>query len=144
MTTTAKMPNAEAADILRTLRHTCGHASGKTADAIDKAIEVLERERILPTIDSIAEAVAEETGISVDTMRSKNRLRENTEARAMVSWMAYHYCKMSLVSIGNYFDRTHAMSVHYNHMVDEWVYRPTLNRRCAEIINRLIERIEDK
>lgn len=117
------------------------YTSEEISHAIDYAVRILEQGKPKVDIDGIISIVAKETGVVEEEMIKKGRHREYTEARAIVSWLAYHYTTMTLTSIGCRLGRDHATAIHYNHMVDGWLDDPRRNPRGARITKRLIQEI---
>lgn len=149
METTNEMTIKRATEVLRAYRiqctkgQYCNCTEKEIDDAMVVAIDLLERSAVKSDIESIAAAVSRMTGVTRDDIINKGRQHEFAEARAMVSWLAYHYTAMTLTSIGKWFERNHASVVHYNHMVDEWLNEPRLNLRGSRIVTKLIRELED-
>ena len=127
---------------MQTLRYTSIAAEGCTGEALDYAIALLDRSIVKADIESIIRAVTRETGVTEQEMCNKGRQREYAEARAIVSWLAYHYTPMTLTSIGKRMRRDHPTAIHYNRMVDSWLDEPRRNLRGARITQKLINEIE--
>lgn len=137
------MTTQQAIELLQTLRNTCAAADGRTGVALDIAIEVMKRSIVKADIESIIKAVTRETGVTEEEMFARVRAREYVDARAIVSWLAYHYAFMTLTTIGCRFGRTHGAVKHYNEMVDSWLDEPRLNIKGARITTKLINELED-
>lgn len=137
------MTTQNAIDILTTLRHTCQAADGRTGEALDVALDLLNKSIVRADIDSIISAVERETGVTESDMVIRGRQREFAEARAIVAWLAYHYTPMTLTSIGKRLGRDHAVIIHYNRMVDSWLDEPRRNLRGARITTKLIRELDD-
>jgi chromosomal replication initiator protein len=71
-------------------------------DIIKKFIKLHTDKRL--GLTDIVQIVSIEAGISVETMKLKTRKREIVEARQIAMWMLNHYTKLSLESIGGYFE----------------------------------------
>lgn len=127
---------------MQTLRYTSIAAEGCTGEALDYAIGILEDRLVLPSIDSIIKAVSRETHISEEDMVMRGRKRDIADARAIVSWLAYHYTPMTLKAIGKRLGRDHVMAIHYVRMVGSWLEEPMLNIRGTRITQKLINEIE--
>lgn len=112
-------------------------------EAIDTAISVLECSTVKPDIDSIIKAVCRETGVLEEEMCDKGRQREFSEARAIVSFLAYTYTSMTLTAIGKRLGRDHVCAIHYNHTVRAWLDEPRRNIRGARIVTKLMEELEN-
>lgn len=136
------MTNNTAIGILTTLRNTCA-GQDDICDALDIAIESMQRNIVKTDIESIIEAVVRETGVTEQELCERGRQREYTDARAIVAWLAYNYTPMTLTSIGRRIRRNHSMVIHYNHMVDAWLEEPRLNLCGARITTKLIRELED-
>lgn len=111
-------------------------------EAIDMAADMLERSVVKSDIESIIRAVTRETGVTDEEMTHHCRHREYTEARMIVCWLAYHYTKMTLTTIGKRLGRGHGTASYYNMVVDSWLNEPRLNLRGARITTKLIREIE--
>lgn len=133
---------SKAAELLRTLKYTSEVGNGCIGEALDVAIDLLERNTIKADIDSIIMAVARETGVTENEMCHMGRHREFAEARAIVSWLARRYTPMTMTSIGVRLGRTHAAVFNYIRMVNEWLEEPRRNLRGARITTKLINEIE--
>jgi chromosomal replication initiation ATPase DnaA len=94
-------------------------------------------------IESIIQAVVRETGVTEAEMCNKGRQREFAEARAIASWLAYHYTPMTLTAIGMRFGRDHATTIHYNRMVDSWLDEPRLNMKGARVTTKIINELDN-
>ena len=137
------MNTKRAIDILQALRYTSIAAEGCTGEALDYVIGTLEDRLVLPNIDSIIKAVSHETHISEEEMIHRGRKRDISDARAIVSWLAYHYTPMTLKAIGRRFGRDHVMAIHYNRSADEWLKDPKLNFSAVSIIKKIAKELED-
>jgi len=133
----------KAIDLLQLLRHTCEKADGRTGEAIDVAIDVMRKSVVKSDFDSIVKAVSRETGVTEEEMCNRGRPREYVDARAIVSWLAYHYANKTLSHIGCRLGRTHSAIMHYNDMVDSWLDEPRRNLKGARITTKLIRELED-
>lgn len=71
-------------------------------DIIRKFIKLHTDKRL--GLTEIVDIVSIETRISVETMKIKNRKREIVEARQIAMWMLNQFTKLSLESIGGYFE----------------------------------------
>ena len=148
MTTKTKMSSAEAAKILRDYNEhrRNGSAIMNTATeiglAIDAAIAALEP-LVTNDIESIIAAVSRETGVTEPEMLMRGRQREYCEARAIVTWLTYHYTPMTLTGIGRRLQRDHTVAIYYNRMVDGWLEENRRNRRGARIVNKLITELDN-
>lgn len=136
------MTTQRAIELLTTLRHTCENAGGATGEALDMAIEMMQRSIVKTDIESIIKGVVRETRVTEEEMVRKGRQREFVEARAIVCWLSYHYTRMTLTSIGNRLGRDHASMIYYNRLVDSWLEEPRLNLRASRIITRIINELE--
>lgn len=128
---------------MQTLRYTSIAAEGCTGEALDYAIGILEDRLVLPSIDSIIKAVSRETHISEEDMVMRGRKRDIADARAIVSWLTYHYTPMTLKAIGSRLGRDHVMAIHYNRSADEWMKDPKLNFGAVGIIKKIAKELED-
>lgn len=135
-----KMTNAEAAELLTTLRHTV-EIGDKMAEAIDLAVKALVPE-VSPNIDSIIKAVAHATGVSEDIMLSRERHSEYSNARYMVYWLAYRYTSHTLTEIGRRFNRSHAMVIYGLRKGDDYFDRPLLNPTWVKQAKSIVEQLE--
>lgn len=129
--------------MLQLLRHSTEAAQGCTGDALDMAIDMMQRSIVKADIESIIKAVVRETGVTDAELCAKGRHRERAEARAIVAWLAYNYTSITKTSIGERMNRNHATVVHYTQVVDEWLEEPRRNLRGARIITRLMRELED-
>ena len=132
-------------DWRRTNHEPCSQpfSAREIGEAIDIATDLLERNIVKAEIDSIIKAVVRETGVTEHDMLARGRQRENAEARAIVSWLAYHFTPMTLTAIGARLNRDHPTVIHYNRTVDGWLEQPKRNLRGARIIQKIINELED-
>lgn len=135
----SRMSNAEAADILQTFKFT-SFVSGKTREALDRAIAVLQPE-IVPTLKNIIDEVIQETGVSLDMLKAKCRCREYSEARYIFFWLAHKFTNASYTEIGRCVNREHVMVYYGIHKIDEWMSNPKINPDGKKIVDGIIERI---
>lgn len=126
-----------------TLRFTCENASGITGEALDLAINMMQDSIVKADIESIIRAVVRETGVTEAEMCNKGRQREFAEARAIVSWLAYHYTPMTLTAIGQRLGRDHATAIYYNKTVSTWLYDKRTNPRGRSITMKLMEELDN-
>lgn len=136
------MTTKQAIDILTTLRHTCTAAEGCTGEALDVAIDLMQRNIVKADIDSIIKAVERYTGVTEEDMCKKGRQREYSEARAIVCWLAHHYTPMTLTAIGKRIGRDHAVAIYYNKAVGAWLEQPRLNPTGYRIVNKLKKELD--
>lgn len=113
-------------------------------EAIDRAIELLEDNIPKANIEDIIKLVENETRVTDEEMCGRGRHRETTEARAMVTWLAYRFTGMTLTAIGSRLNRDHATAVHYNKMISGWLEEPRRNLRGSRIMTKLIGKLEDE
>lgn len=71
--------------------------------AIDMAVELMQKNSAQANLESIIMAVSRETGVSEAEMCQRGREREYSEARAIVSYLAYRFTPMTLTAIGKRF-----------------------------------------
>lgn len=135
-----RMSNAEAADLLKTLKYTSG-VSGKTREAIDKAIAALQPS-IMPTMESILAEVCRETGVTEEQMMSKGRYREFSEARYIFFWLTYRYTGITYAAIGQRVNRVHPLVYYGICKVNEWMANPKINPDVVKQIEQIKDRIE--
>jgi chromosomal replication initiation ATPase DnaA len=111
--------------------------------AIDVAADLLEGCIVKANIESIIRAVVRETGVTEAEMCNRGRQREFAEARAIVSWLAYHYTPMTLTAIGQRLGRDHATAIYYNKTVSTWLYDKRTNPRGRSITMKLMEELDN-
>ena len=111
--------------------------------AIDMAADMIENSIARSNIESIIKAVTRETGVTDDEMCNRGRQREYSEARAIVSYLAYKFTPMTLTAIGNRLGRDHATAIYYNKMVSAWLKNKYLNERGVKIVTKLIDELKD-
>lgn len=111
-------------------------------DALDVAVEFMERSIVTADVDSIIKAVSRETRVTENEMCSRGRHREVTEARAIVSYLSYRFANVTLTSIGKRLGRGHETAIHYNKMVSGWLEDPRRNYRGARITEKLIKELD--
>lgn len=109
--------------------------------AIDMAVELMQKNSAQANLESIIMAVSRETGVSEAEMCQRGREREYSEARAIVSYLAYRFTPMTLTAIGKRFGRTHATTIYYYRTVLSWLHDKRLNPRGHHITNSLINEI---
>jgi chromosomal replication initiation ATPase DnaA len=119
-----------------------GYTPSEIGMALDVATDILERSIVRTDIDSIIQAVTRETGVTEAEMLAKGRQREYSEARAIVSWLAYNYTSMTLTAIGRRFGRDHATAIYYNKTVSYWLSSKA-NQRGAKITRKLIKELSN-
>lgn len=112
--------------------------------AIDMAADLIENSIARSNIESIIKAVTRETGVTDDEMCNRGRQREYSEARAIVSYLAYKFTPMTLTAIGNRLGRDHATAIYYNKTVSGWLNNKFLNERGRNIVVKLINEIKDE
>lgn len=111
--------------------------------AIDVAADLLEGCVVKADIESIIRAVSRETGVTEAEMCNRGRQREFSEARAIVSWLAYHYTSMTLTAIGKRLGRDHATAFYYNKTVGTWLYDKRTNPRGRSITIKLMNELDN-
>ena len=112
-------------------------------EALDYAVDMMQNSIVTTDIESIIKAVSRETHISEEDMVMRGRKRDIADARAIVSWLAYHYTPMTLKAIGRRLGRDHVMAIHYNRSADEWMKDPKLNFSAVGIIKKIAKELED-
>jgi chromosomal replication initiation ATPase DnaA len=115
----------------------------EACDAIDVAINLLEKNITKADIEDIIKAVERETCVTDEEMCGRSRHRETSEARAMVCWLSYRFTGMTLTAIGCRVKRDHATTLHYKKMVEGWLEDPRRNLRGSRIVTKLIRELED-
>lgn len=111
--------------------------------AIDVAADLLEGCVVKSDIESIIRAVERETGVTEPEMCNRGRQREFSEARAIVSWLAYNYTSMTLTAIGQRLGRDHATAFYYNKTVNTWLYDKRTNPRGRSITIKLMNELDN-
>ena len=111
-------------------------------EAIDVAVDLLERNVSKADIESIIKAVSRETGVTEEEMCNRGRQREYAEARAIVSFLAYRYTPMTLTAIGTRLGRDHASAIYYNKTVASWLVNKRLNPKGYRITVKLINELD--
>ena len=134
-----RMSKAEAADLLRTLKYTTEMGS-KMSTAIDMAIAALNPE-IVPTVESLLQAVIRETGVTEEQMCERCRCREYSEARYIYFWLCHNYTSATHTAIGRRINRDHVMVYYGINRVDYWLERPKTNRQAHAQVGNIINRI---
>ena len=65
-----------------------------------------------PTLELIAEILEDYTGITVDQIKSKSRVREVTQIRQLLCYLAGELTNDSLKQIGRFINRDHSTVIH--------------------------------
>jgi len=117
--------------------------AAEIGQAIDVAADLLEGCVVKADIESIIRAVERETGVTEAEMCNRGRQREFSEARAIVSWLAYNYTSMTLTAIGKRLGRDHATAFYYNKMVNTWLYDKRTNPRGRSITIKLMNELDN-
>lgn len=110
-------------------------------EAIDVAIMALQPS-VMPTLEGIIDAVCNETGLTLEQIRTKTRCREYVEARYMVCWIARKYTTQTLTSISRALAiGDHVVVIYGVKRGDWWMEHPLTNplwvRRTRSIVKRL-------
>lgn len=135
------MSNSEAAELLVTLKNTMP-IGGKTAEAIDRAIEVLEP-TVKPTINGIIEAVCAETGVTREELITPSHIREYAESRWMVMWLCRYYTSYTLTTISRSLGcRSHVTTMHGINKGDTYMAKPNHNPTWVSHVKTIIRQIE--
>lgn len=93
-----------------------------------------------PTALEIMEAVAEAYGVTLDDLRSRNRMARLADARAVACYLLTRRLNMSSRYIGTMMSRNHATVLHSVRKVESMFRWPTM---YAVDLN-IIKSIEDK
>lgn len=117
--------------------------AAEIGQAIDVAADLLEGCVVKADIESIIRAVSRETGVTEAEMCNRGRQREFSEARAIVSWLAYNYTSMTLTAIGKRLGRDHATAFYYNKTVNTWLYDKRTNPRGRSITIKLMNELDN-
>ncbi len=117
------------------------HDTSDVDAAIGAAIGIMEMQRRL-TIEEIADAVCDVTGVAIDVMQAVSKTRRHADARWMVSWLAYEYTDMTKSEIAEWLGgKRHATVVHGIRNAKEWLDKPMLNRRWVEELDEVKNRL---
>lgn len=118
------------------------YTAQQIGEAIDVAIEALEP-KVMPTLDSITQAVCLTTGLTVAEVMLPCRHREYTEARWMIWWIARKFIGCSTTTLARYFKRkSHATIVSGLKKADMFMEDPRLNEPWVRNVNAIINRLE--
>lgn len=100
-------------------------------------------------ITEIVEVVAKETGISAAQMKVRNRKREVVEARQISMWIINGKTKLSLESIGAYFENNghvfdHATVLHAIRTVNNLIETNKAFRNKIEKVKLAVEKVKNQ
>lgn len=146
------MNNGRAADILqeynawRVGSHDAvdvSYTPDELTEAVELAVKAL-KPKLKPTLDNIAAAVCEETGLTMEELLSQNRYRDQAEARWMVAWIGKGYTGASTPKLARFLHRhNHGTILHGIKCGDEWMSKPMLNSEWVRIVRKIVEQIEN-
>lgn len=146
-----KMTDCRAADILQEYnawRHRSydavdvSYTPDELTEALELAVKAL-KPKLKPTLDNIAAAVLDETGITMDDLLSVNRYRDFAEARWMVAWIGYSYANASTPRLARFLNRSnHSTVLHGIKFAREWMENPILNPEWVRKTKKIIEKIK--
>ena len=145
------MTEGRAADILQeynTWRHNSydsvdvSYTPDELTEALELAVKAL-KPKLKPTLDNIAAAVLDETGITMDDLLSANKYRDFAEARWMVAWIGYSYANVSTPMLARFLHRhNHSTILHGIKSAKEWMENPALNPEWVRKTKNIVEKIE--
>lgn len=143
------MTREEAVKVLRNHNdwRRSGYAQQYTAkevgEAIDMAIAALSP-RLKPTLENIAAAVTEETGIALNLLRAEERTLYLVEARWMVMWLGREYTGATNAEIAAFLNRkTHGTVIHGYCMASERMRDPRISPLWVIKVKRIQAQIEN-
>lgn len=111
-------------------------------EALELAVKAL-KPKLKPTLDNIAAAVLDETGLTMDDLLSPNKHRDIAEARWMVAWIAYSYTGVTTPMLARFFHRRNHSTILYGlKSCREWMENPTLNSEWVRKTKNIVEKIE--
>ena len=91
------------------------------------------------TIDDIQKVVAEEYGITIEDLRSKQRKERLVFPRHIAIYLAHELTDLSWTDIGNAFNKDHSTTIHACEKIKSMV---STDPYFAETINRIINKIK--
>lgn len=146
------MNNGRAADILQEYNAwrnnsydavDVSYTQDELTEAVELAVKAL-KPKLKPTLDNIAAAVLEETGLRMDELLSPKKIRDYAEARWMVAWIAYSYTNASTPMIARFLERhNHVTILHGINYGDDWMRNHRLNPDWVEKVKHIIEKIDN-
>lgn len=100
--------------LISTLAHATLVGNNITLDLVQKIIgSHVEKSNLPLSLDQIAAAVTQKTGITLEEMRSKSRKRNIVIARQLVMFLARHLTSLSMKQIGAFLNRSDHTAVIY-------------------------------
>lgn len=118
------------------------YTQDELTEALELAVKAL-KPKLKPTLDNIAAAVLDETGLTMDDLISPNKHRDIAEARWMVAWIAYSYANVTTPVLARFFHRhNHATILYGLKSCREWMDNPLLNSEWVKKTKNIVEKIE--
>ncbi len=100
--------------LISTLAHATLGSNNLTLELVQKIIGTHVDKSDLPlSLEQIAAAVTQKTGVTLEEMRSKSRKRDIVMARQLVMFLARHLTSLSMKQIGTFLNRSDHTSVIY-------------------------------
>jgi len=99
----------------------------------------LEHRRRTGPLKVIVEAVANNTGFSVDQLRGKQRHRPLTDARQMAIWLSAELTSFTRTRIGQFYDRDHTTVCHAINCVQGWQSQRDLRAARVNALRVMLE-----
>ncbi len=93
------------------------------------------------TIEDIQQVVANEYGISVEELMSKQRKEKFVFPRHIAIYLAHELTDMSWTDIGKAFDKDHSTTIHASDKIKNMIINDPF---FAEVINKIINKIKAK
>ncbi|MGC9071070.1 MAG: helix-turn-helix domain-containing protein, partial [Elusimicrobiales bacterium] len=93
------------------------------------------------TIEDIQEVVAQEYGISIDELMSKQRREKLVFPRHIAIYLAHELTDMSWTDIGKAFDKDHSTAIHASDKIKSMISNDPF---FAEAINKIINKIKTR
>ena len=91
-----------------------------------------------PDMPAIAEAVARDSMISVEEMRSPARDRRTCNARQLAIWLARREARLSLAEIAGWFGRDYTTALHSTAVVEDRIRDDPKYREFASSLRRQV------
>ena len=118
------------------------YTQDELTEALELAVKAL-KPKLKPTLDNIAAAVLDETGLTMDDLLSPNKHRDFAEARWMVAWIGYSYANASTPILARFLHRyNHSTILHGIKFGREWMENPVLNPEWVRKAKNIVEKIE--
>jgi len=89
-------------------------------------------------LDKIETVLLEQTGLKMQVIRNKTRVREIVRIRCIIAYLIKKNTTMTLLSIGNYFNgKDHSSIIHMLNTVEDWKSQPKAWVKELSILNDL-------